>query len=243
MSGWIKLHRSLLDWEWWNDAESVKLLIYILLKVNHEDKKWCGITVKRGQLVTSIENLAIANSMSIKQIRLRLDKLEKTGEISRKKTNKYTVITVCKYDTYQCIDESKGQTKGKQKANEGQTEGKQRATTKEYKNDKNVKNERINNNDKSLYVEFVNSFNQIKGSKYKPTKKIETQFNARIRESFTIEQMLAALKCAMKSKYHIDTGYKYLTPEFFTRSDKIEMYLNESIDNQEPVQKILELLN
>jgi hypothetical protein len=77
--------------------------------------------------------------LTIKQVRNALNKLTKTNEITTKGTNKYTMLTVNNYDTYQIKQSAKGQTEGKQRANKGQTEGKQRATTKEGKERKEEK--------------------------------------------------------------------------------------------------------
>ncbi|MBF0651086.1 conserved phage C-terminal domain-containing protein [Dysgonomonas sp. GY75] len=94
--------------------------------------------------------------------------------------------------------------------------------------DKDVDKDKENNIYKDIYVDFINSFNDVKHSGYKPTVKVERQFNARIREGFTVEDMLKALRNAMATDYHKNTGFTYLTPEFFTRSDKIELYINKS---------------
>ena len=42
MAGWIKLHRSLLDWEWWHDLPTRTVFLTMLLMANREDKKWQG---------------------------------------------------------------------------------------------------------------------------------------------------------------------------------------------------------
>jgi hypothetical protein len=106
---------------------------------NWQDKKWQGETIKRGQFITSTNNLSIQTGMSVKQVRNRIKRLEDTNEIVTERTNKYTKITVCKYDTYQSMEIEEG----KQKANKGQTKGKQRATTKEGKEYKEVKKARF----------------------------------------------------------------------------------------------------
>jgi hypothetical protein len=56
--------------------------------------------------------------------------LESTGEILKKSTNKYTLITICNYERYQSFDEQSN----KQTTNKQQTNNKQSTTTKEYKN-------------------------------------------------------------------------------------------------------------
>ena len=79
---------------------------------------------------------------------------------------------------------------------------------------------------------FVEQFNAIRGTKFKPTDKVCRQFNARLKEGFTTEQMLDALKNAMQDDFHKGNGFKYLTPEFFTRSDKIDMFANRTIASE-----------
>jgi hypothetical protein len=125
-SGWIKLHRSLLEWEWYKKSEYLHVFIHLILKANIEDKKWQNFDIKRGQLITSIDKICIETGVSNKIVRNALDKLILSNEIVKETTNKFTIITICKYDSYQ----EEGQTKGKQT-------GKQRATTKEYKNNIN----------------------------------------------------------------------------------------------------------
>lgn len=99
--GWIKIYRSLLDWEWFDDAETVKLFIYILLSANYEDKKWRGMVVERGQTIIGIEALAKRLKTTRQKIRTRLEKLEKYGTIRTAATNRFTIITICNYDSYQ----------------------------------------------------------------------------------------------------------------------------------------------
>lgn len=160
MNGWIKLHRSLTKWEWYDDINVKVTFLYLLLSANHAPKKWRGIDIGRGQLWTSIGNLAKEIGLSEKQIRNSLKKLESTSEISIKGASKGTMITVCKYDSYQDTKEDKGEQTGKPRANEGQTKGEQRATN---KNDNNTKNEKETKGGESFFddeleVPTVNEF-------------------------------------------------------------------------------------
>jgi len=77
------------------------------------------------------------------------------------------------------------------------------------------------------YESFIDKFNEVKKSKfeYKDSKAIR-QYHALIKAGYTIDQMIIALQNFMKDQYHVDTGFKHLTPEFVTRSDKIEKGLN-----------------
>lgn len=102
--GYIKLFRAIEGWEWYDDPNTLALWIHILVGANRKDSVWHGDTVPRGSLVTTIARLAEETGLSDRQVRTCLDRLEKTGEIERSSTNKWTRITVRKYDTYQTPD-------------------------------------------------------------------------------------------------------------------------------------------
>lgn len=152
MVGWIKLHRKIIDWEWYSDVNTKVLFIHFLLSANIEDKNWKGVEIKRGSFITSIQKLSSDNGISIKAVRVAIEKLKKGKEIEVKGANRFTYITVCNFDSYQCSDYDEGQTKGKQqgkqRANEGQTKGKQRAN--EGQQLKNTIIEEFNNDDNEI---------------------------------------------------------------------------------------------
>ena len=104
--GWVKLHRDLLDWEWYEDKEETRLFLHILLKANYEEKAWRGRMIKRGQLLTSIDKLSTQTGLSIQQTRTALSKLKKTSTITSRSTNKNTLLTIENYEIYQDREES-----------------------------------------------------------------------------------------------------------------------------------------
>lgn len=101
MIGHIKIDRKILNWEWYSDYKMVHLFIHLLIKANYKDNTWQGISVNRGQLITSVEKLSENTGLTTSQTRTCLNHLQNTGEIAIKTTNKYSVVTICKYDTYQ----------------------------------------------------------------------------------------------------------------------------------------------
>lgn len=103
-NGWIKIHRKMLNWEWYGDINTKVLFLHLLLIANHEDKKWRGITILRGQVLTSIKHLAKETKLTLMQTRTSLNRLKSTREITIKTTNKYTLITIEKYSDYQNKD-------------------------------------------------------------------------------------------------------------------------------------------
>ena len=134
MAGFVKIDRRFNEWEWASSPNMVSVFIHCLIEANYKDKRFQGIEVPRGSFVMSLEGFSKKCGVTIKQLRTCLEKLEKTGEITKKSTNRFTVISVCNYCKYQ----DEGQTDDKQRANEGQTDDKQRATRERKEEGKNI---------------------------------------------------------------------------------------------------------
>lgn len=147
MTGWIKIHRKFLDWEWFNKSEAVHLFMYLVLKANHKDGQWQGIDIKKGQFVTSFGKISSDTGISLQTIRTLLKKFEKTNEINIQTTNKFTIVTICKYECYQQENELTNTLL----TNEQQTTNKQLTTN---KNDKKEKKE-INIPELSEFLAFA----------------------------------------------------------------------------------------
>lgn len=136
---WIKIFPyRMLEWEWYDDLYMFRLFMHLLFKANNRDKEWHGTIIKRGQLVTSLANLSAETGLSYQQVRSCLDKLNKTGEINKQTTNKFTIITVCKYGKYQQSPADKQQAINKQTTNKQQSNNNQITTTIEYKSKRDI---------------------------------------------------------------------------------------------------------
>ena len=152
MQGFIKLHRQITEWEWYSNINVCRLFIHCLLKANHKDNKWQGIVIERGSFITSIENLAFETGLSGQQIRTALNKLKSTGEITSKTTNRYSVISIKNWNSYQ-LDNTQD---NKQITNKQQTNNKQITTNNNDNNDKNEENEyREQANEKFANQDFI----------------------------------------------------------------------------------------
>lgn len=130
--GFIKLNRKLLEWEWYSDANTMRLFLHCLLKANWKDGRFRGTDVPRGSFITSLQSLSDELGISIKSVRTALEHLQGTGEVASKSFPHYRMITVVKYNEYQ----DEGKLNGKQRASKGQANGKQVATIEEYKKEK-----------------------------------------------------------------------------------------------------------
>lgn len=102
--GWICVHRQLLEWEWFSDHNTFRLFVYFMLKANHQDKKWKGILIKRGQHLTSLDAISAGTGLTKSQVRTSIKKLKSTHEIAHESNKQHTVITVINYSLYQSSD-------------------------------------------------------------------------------------------------------------------------------------------
>ena len=126
-NGWVKIHRKMVDWEWFSSPTTSHLLFYFILKANIEDKKWRGRVIKRGQFVTSRAVACEESGLTPREYRTAISRLTESGTISIETTNSFTVITLCNYESYQQKEESCDQ----RKTNERPTKDQRKTTTKE----------------------------------------------------------------------------------------------------------------
>lgn len=135
--GWIIIHRQILDWEWWQDSEMVHLFLYLLLAANHQPNKWMGVEIGRGQLVCSYDKLSENIGLSVQSVRTRIKRLKSTGEITINSTNRFSVITICNYETYQNTKRRTNKQITNGLTNNQQTTNKQLTTNNKDNNDNN----------------------------------------------------------------------------------------------------------
>jgi len=81
-SGFIKIYRLFLEWEWYDDINTSRLFLHLLLKANFKDKKWHGIDVKRGEILTGRKELSKQTGLSEQQVRSSLNKLKSTSGLT-----------------------------------------------------------------------------------------------------------------------------------------------------------------
>ena len=109
--GWIKIHRKMVDWEWYSNPTTFVVWMHLLIEASHECIVWRGFTIAPGQIITSVKSLSRSTGLSVQQVRTALRNIQTTHEITIVTTNKFSIITICKYDEYQLIKERGQQTK------------------------------------------------------------------------------------------------------------------------------------
>jgi len=144
MSGWIKLHRKLLDNKIFYSPLRLQLFIYLIIKSNHKEGRVYGVDIKRGQHLTGRKSLANDLKCNENTVYKNLKALQKENLISLDSNNKHTVVTVLNYGTYQDLV-----TTEEQQSNNEVTKKQQQSNT--NKNEKNKKNEKK----KDIYRSFA----------------------------------------------------------------------------------------
>lgn len=100
-NGWIRIHRQILEWEWYNDINCFRVFTHLIIKANYKEKRYKGIELKEGSIITSRDLLAQETGLSPQQIRTTLTKLKSTNEITIETSSKGTIIQVVNYAKYQ----------------------------------------------------------------------------------------------------------------------------------------------
>ena len=98
---WIKLYRSIIDWEWYKDPITKAVFLHLLLTANIYETRYRGVEVKRGQVATTVKELSATTGATYRQTRTALERLQMTNEVTITKHSKYSLFTVVNYELYQ----------------------------------------------------------------------------------------------------------------------------------------------
>lgn len=180
MSDYIKIKRSILEWEWYKNINTCRLFIHMLLKANWKDGKFQGKTIERGSFISSLKKLAEETQLTENEVRTAIRHLKMTGELTSKAHNKYTIFTVVNYDKYQANDKQTD----KQPTNNEQTNNNLMTTIEEKKE---LEEGKKNN---SNYQEIITLYNTLCVSYPRLTRLSDKRMKAlkaRINHGYTIK--------------------------------------------------------
>lgn len=136
----VKVDRNILQWRWYQDANTARVFLHLILTANIADHDFEKTTIHRGEVATSIPSLSRQLKISIKSVRTALEHLKSTGEVATRIYPHFQVITILEYERYQA--KPAGKTAGRRQAGGRQTAagGHQSKNSKNGKNEKNGKN-------------------------------------------------------------------------------------------------------
>lgn len=136
----VKVDRNILQWRWYQDANTMRVFIHLILMANVKDHDFEKITIHRGELVTSLASLSKQLKMSVRSVRTSLEHLKSTGEVTSRNYPHYQVISIAEYDRYQAVPtrQSTSNRQGIDKASTSNRQQSKNIRMKEGKNEKNI---------------------------------------------------------------------------------------------------------
>jgi|GEM_PF-3129951 hypothetical protein len=103
--GWVKLWRKTLESPIWKNPDLMRVWTWCLLKANYTESgdmvRYREVSLRPGQFLTGRHRAARETGLSEQTLRTCLSALESNHQIIRKSTNKYSIITIVNWDTYQ----------------------------------------------------------------------------------------------------------------------------------------------
>ena len=86
------------------------------------------------------------------------------------------------------------------------------------------RNDKVEKLDFQLLLEYLN---EKTGRNYRVVPdKVKTKFHSLLKQGYEKKDIKTAIDNAVKAKNHIENNFQYLTMEFFSRTEKIDMYSN-----------------
>ncbi len=137
--GWVRFYRKSMDSTVWKNPIVWMVWSWCLLKANHEDNTFPfngkDITIKKGSFITGQEKALkeLTSTFTAQKYRTAISYLKSTGRITIKSNNKFSIITIEKWENYQLDN----RLTNKPVTNQQQTNNKPVTTNKNVKNEKN----------------------------------------------------------------------------------------------------------
>ncbi|WWS40354.1 DnaD domain-containing protein [Staphylococcus aureus] len=162
MTGWIKLHRKLLDSPIFQNEKLFKVFAYCLMKASHKDHtQLVGrrvVELEKGQFVFGRKRASEELRLKESTVRDYIKLLENLGTIVVKSDNKFSVITIVNYDFYQS-EQGRNQHQNDIKPTSKQHQSNINPTSKQHQtntnnNDNKDNNEKNVNNEKKKTTAF-----------------------------------------------------------------------------------------
>lgn len=152
MTGHIRLSRDIVNWEWMDDSQTFHVFMFLLLNANFKDSSYHGYPIKRGDVIIGRKKIAEKLHLTERSVRTALNHLKSTNEVTIKTTNKFSVVTICNFESWQDYpllnDQQNDQQSVTQATSNRPASDQQVTTSEEYKKERKIeeiKKEEYNN--------------------------------------------------------------------------------------------------
>lgn len=129
---WITINKDVFDIGRYESLNVFRVFLYFLTHAAQKPRFDRGVRLECGQVIVTMDEVCEATGLTTREYRTAISKLIKdkqtTNErqtIDKRTTNKFSIITVCNFDSYILMEKGERQTNDKQTTNERQTNDKQ----------------------------------------------------------------------------------------------------------------------
>lgn len=96
-TGFVRLHRRMLDCSWYRDPAAKAVYIYLLLTARYKPGVCRDIPLQAGQTVTSMREIAAALALPVPAVRTALVRLRDSGAVTLERRAGCSVYTLAGY--------------------------------------------------------------------------------------------------------------------------------------------------
>lgn len=229
--GYIKLHRKFRKWEWYDDANVMRVFLHLLLNATWTETEYRGEKLMPGDVVFSRKKYAKELKLSESATRRATNKLKKTGEISTiKTTNRFTIFHVENWTFYQGNGIESDHQNNQQTTNRPPKSDHQNGHIQEYIKNKEYIDTDARAREEGRYdweIESILAYlNDKTGKKYKRTSSNRRIISDRLEEGYTLTDLQRVVDNQCARWLRDPERNQYLAPALLFDGDKIERYLN-----------------
>ena len=236
--GYIKLYKKMRDWGWYGDPATKDVFLELLLTAAWTECEYRGVMVSPGDCVIGRKELAERLGLSEQNVRTALSHLKKTGEITTRATNKFTVVSIANWASYQGGCGSANQQANHQLTNNQPATNQQLTTYKESKNIR-IQEDNTSKAPEDLYPSnFMTAWNSI----CIDLPKVKTMTDARRKkiharlEDFSEADIIEAMMKIQESDFLSgrEGGWKANFDWLFLNSTNMAKVLEGNYQNKQP---------
>ncbi len=191
-NGYIKLHRKLLDSDTFKNEKLLKIWIWILLKANHKENTFLlgrqKMTVSPGEFVMGLNSATDDLNLAKSTIHYWINYLEHINKVKLKKTNKYTIITILNWSTYQEVELQKNSKRTLKETNNNDKNEKNicEPSSQEHFSSNEYIKEMINN--KQRHIQIIGQYFLIKKAQFPSKKAIQDEIKRWLKDARTLAE-------------------------------------------------------
>lgn len=119
--GFIKFPDDLTDWAWYGDNNTLIVYVRLRYEAKYRAADVGNVHLERGQVLTSVSELARKCGVTIRQARTALERLKSTNKIAINSTPQNSIITLLDYDCEGACDKQNDKQTTSQRQAECQT--------------------------------------------------------------------------------------------------------------------------